>query len=270
MIKNWHKIIVPFLIISMMVMLPLKAEAAVAVVQHKTGQTNASQVTVPITVTGTAAGNLLVVATGNAGTRTVTKVCTDGTTCAAGNSFTHSVGCDSALGTDEAEIWYLTPSTAGVTTITISFSGSSGTFNKEGWAWEVSGFTNPTTDGCQVVNSGTAAASTATGASITTTATAGFVAAVVISSANITVNPKAGNEFTGGGDISATSDAACSLVSASAAAHQPTWTTTTGATFNSSTGAFKETATVSVVKPRYLSSKWYLFICKVGFKFIAQ
>lgn len=213
---------------------------ALSLVQHKVAQTTASQLTVAVTVTSTAVGALLVVCTGNNGTRTVVSV-TDNAT-GGSNTYVQASGAAGTTGVDQTDVWYcLSAAHAGATTVTVTFSGVAGTFNKEAWVFEVSGFTSAAFDLAANVTNGTGVASTDTGASVTTTSTTGFLVGVITTSFTIAANPKAGNEFTSGGDISATSDAACSLISSTATAHQPVWTDGTAtASFCSSTAAFKE------------------------------
>lgn len=215
---------------------------AITLSQHKVGQSTANATTVDVTVTATTLGRLLVMLAGNGGARTVTGVATT----AGANPFTqysptvaavHTVlnfGCDA---------WWLASAPSGVTTWRVTFSGAAGTFDKNGWFFEVAGFTTPVVDAGNKVSNGTGASNTDTGASITTTATAGFACACVMTGDSITANPKAANEFSAGGDISASANAACSLIYSTAAAHQPAWTDTSAAIgFCSSTVSFKETS----------------------------
>ena len=202
---------------------------ALAVVQHKFGSTNANQNTVAVTVTSTGGGNLLVAGTYNNGTMTVSGV-SDGT-----NNFTQFAGAQIANSNRIADCWYLSISTSGKTTITATFSVTN-TSRKIAWVWEVSGFSVPTTDG---VAGTTGTAQNPTGASLTTKAVSGFLAAVCGYANTISTNPAAGNEFTSGGDI-ADGNGGCSLISSSATAHQPAWSGDQSSAFTTFTAAFKE------------------------------
>ena len=208
---------------------------AATIVQHKTGQDQTNTNTVAVTVTSTVAGNLLIVCCANVYATTVTSVTDD-----KGNLYAQAdqAVASSATGTLGTDIWYCVNPIGGVTTVTIHFAGVSAAF-REGWVYEVSGFQNASFDTAGHVNDQVASASTDTGASVTTRSTNGIVVGVVATSHAVTANPKAGNEFTSGGDIQPTTgNAACSLISSTAAAHQPTWTDTTGGNYCSSTAAF--------------------------------
>lgn len=211
----------------------IPAMAALTVVQHGANRSTANSAQISITVTSTGSNNLLVAGTGNSDTRTVSSV-SDGT-----NNFTQAT---SAAGTDatyQSDVWYLLKSISGKTTITVTFSGAASTFSKEVWFWEVSGFSSVVYDLGNNVTNGVQSGGSATGASVTTTGTTGFIVGIDKTQGSVTVNPKAGNEFTSGGDINSVSDAGCSLISSTAAAHQPVWTDN-GTDFCSSTAAFKE------------------------------
>lgn len=207
-------------------------------VQHKFGETAAIQATVPITVASTTAGNLVVVGACNTGTMTVTGVADDA---AGGTSVYTQVSGAQFNGTanDKGDVWWCSSIKNGVTTITITFSASDGSI-KDGWAMEVSGLTGPVIDGSAAVVSNQSNVGTVdNGASVTTTATDGFVFGLVTTSNAISANPQAGNEFSAGGDIQGlTGNAACSLISTTAAAHQPKWTDG-ASTYGAATVAFK-------------------------------
>lgn len=210
--------------------------AATTVVQHKQNGVTTNGVTVPITVTSTGAGNLLVVGTVNNSSRNVTGV-SDGT-----NNFTQATnakGTSAAAGTF-TDIWYLLSSQASKVTITITFSGAAGTFKKEGFFWEVSGLSNPTFDLANHTTNATDSAGTTTGASITTTGTSEFAVGAYGSDNGVSQNPKTGNEFTSGGDIGTFGEmAGNSLITSVVGAHQPVWLDANPADFASSTAGFK-------------------------------
>jgi len=210
--------------------------------------------TLAITVPATTANNALVVATGfydGATVRTVSKVCTDGATCAANHTFTQLTGAAAAnvantlLGTD---IWYCTNCTAGATTITITYSGAITTADAAYWEIAKGAATTWAADGNGAhVSNGASCSTTCTGASVTPTGTQDFCLAIIeTSGTGVTVNPKTGNAawtagyapqptasvaFTSGG-------AATALLTNASTARTPTWTTAAG-TFNESTGCFK-------------------------------
>ncbi|HEY1648964.1 MAG TPA: hypothetical protein VGF96_13365 [Terracidiphilus sp.] len=200
-----------------------------------------------ITVPATRAGDLLAIATGfydGATLRTVSKVCTDGTACAAGNSFTQVPGAAAAgvastlPGTDQ---WVLLSAKAGVTTITITYSGA--VTNAEAMYWEAekgnAGTWAIDNSGSGNHIHGTVSSGTATGAAVTTSGAVDFcIANVSESGTGVSANPKSGNAFVYPGDIfSDTGDAAASLLSATAGSQTPAWTSGSG-TYNGSTACF--------------------------------
>ncbi len=217
---------------------------AIAYVQSKLAkQGTGTPSSLAVTLTNpTAAGNLLVamVVTVNSPTHAPTGV-TDGTT-----GFTQlpnaQVTWTGVFTNVITDVWYLPSSNAGKTVFTLNV-GSACSF-LEIWVVEISGFTTPVPDGNPVTNGtagSTGVANTNTGPTITTTATGAIVAACGTDTGSISANPKAGNEFSSGGDASG--DAFCSLIPSSAAGHTPAWTDT-GATdnFTSTVAAFKETS----------------------------
>ena len=216
---------------------------AITITQHKFTDTSASANTAAVTLTSTGASKLLVVLSANTGARTVTSV-TDNKS----NSYTQfpSAAINGA-NSRSLDCWYCAGAISGVTTVTVHYSGSAGTFEKVVEVWEVAGFTSPATDGTASVGTGTCVATTATGASVTTTRTVGFVAAIIVVGGAIAANPASGNEFTSGGDITSNANAACSLISTTAAGHQPVWTDNTSSdAFTTITVAFKESSNPNV------------------------
>lgn len=194
----------------------------------------------------TLAGSLIVVGAANIGGRTVTGV-TDNLGTNVYVQATSGAGISTAgtLGTD---IWYCLSANAGVTSVTITYSGAAGVDNKDGFVDEVTGFTAATFDLANHVDNQTGAASTLTGPAVVTTSTNGFAMSLVATAGTVSVNPKAGNEFTAGGDIAGpTGNAACALISATAASHQATWTDTFNTSYCASVAAFKEGTVASVV-----------------------
>lgn len=203
-----------------------------------------SGTTLAITVPSTTSGNLLAVAIDNflsTGNKTVSKVCLDGTTCAAGNAFTQFTGAVST-GTGHAatDIWYLLNAPAGKTTVTITFSATGAATEAE-YIEAARGSGSWATDGANHVSNGTGSGTTLNGPSVTTTGTSGICLAIAAPSGSITTNPLAGNEFVYANIIfSGSTDAASGLVSSTAAAHQPKWTDGGASdSFSASTGCWK-------------------------------
>lgn len=197
--------------------------------------------TVVITVSATAIGSCLVVGITNGQSATVSTI-TDN---ASGGSNTY-VQATNALGTNagkRADTWYcLSATNGGATTITITVSASGS--ERQATFWEVSGFTTAAFD---IANNagGTGSGTTDNGASVTTTGTTGFVVGSLITSGFISANPKAGNEFTSGGATAGTGGG-ISLISSTAAAHQPVWLDgASGANICTSTAAIKEAASAA-------------------------
>lgn len=214
---------------------------AISVVQHKSqGFNDAGAATAAVTVTATGNGNMLVAMMAcNNKALTITGV-SDGT-----NAFTQFPGAAFNSGADTSswmgDCWYLPTSTSGKTTITATFSGSPGV--REIFVFEVSGFILVARDGVAVnatvqTGSGTDDA----GPALATTSIKGFVVGFIVVNNSTSVNPKAGNEFTSGGDIDVTTgDACCSLVSVLAASHQPVWTDAGSAQkYQAMTAAFRD------------------------------
>lgn len=217
---------------------------ALNLVQHKVVQAFAnttSATSVSVTITGATGGNLLVCCPGwNDATRSVLSI-TDGT--ANFTQFTYGGGNNVVFtdGTRKTDVWYLPSATPGATSVTINWSnGASSGFNKEGWVFEVAGYNSATPDVGGVSSAGQVS-NTLNGPTIITTTSACFIAAVTVVSDAVDQNPFIGNEFTTGGDIGATFDAACSLITTTSGSHQPKWHTAGNSSFVSSVAAFKET-----------------------------
>jgi hypothetical protein len=215
-----------------------------ALVQHATNGTTANQATVAVTIAASTAGNHIIVGAGNNGGLTVTGV-TDNAT-GGSNVYSQIAGAqsdrDGGAG-GKGDVWAsLSTPRGGATTVTITFSSAT-TNVKVGFVDEVSGLVGASLDVAAVVNQQTTG-TTDSGASVTTSSTDGFVFGLCITGNGITANPAAGNEFTAGGDIESVISlwAACSLISTTAAAHQPKWTDTAGQNFCASTVAFKAAA----------------------------
>jgi hypothetical protein len=133
--------------------------------------------------------------------------------------------------------------------MTGTWSGTGG--GKTIMIWEVSGATTWAVDGTPQVSATlqTASAGTLTAPAFTPTATAVIVAGTLVADA-VTVNPKAGNEFTSGGDIASSGDAGCSLVNASVAAHTAQWTdSTSNDPYQSFSMGFKDVGAAAAFVP---------------------
>src|SRR5262249_46117139 len=194
--------------------------------------------TLTVTIPATSVGQMIVVAMGgNSGTRTITSV-TDNPT-AGTDTFTQVAGARHTTGSSFVDVWVaLKTAGSGATTITINYTTNMN--RRDAVVWVVNGFTNAGLDVASGVNNGVQAGGSSTGASVTTTSSTNeFVIGYVNTSGTVTANPKAGNEFTSGGNITGNGDAGASLVTAAAAAHQPVWTDG-GGNFASATVAFKE------------------------------
>lgn len=227
----------------------LSAHAAISLTQHSVAVSAANAVTIAKTVTSTGSGNLLITGLANAGQRTVTG-CTDNI----GNTWVQAASAAANWPTlnFNTDIYYVLSGTSGVTTVTCTFSGVAGTFDKEAWFFEVSGCTSCAFDGAAPLSSGSGVASVYTGASVTTTGTTGFAVGIIQLGSSVDQNPNSGNEFSAGGDISVNGNAGASLISSTAAAHTPVWHgTTTNSNFCSSTATFKLTSG-AVTTPKLL------------------
>lgn len=242
-----------FLSIIILLLLASKASAAIAVVHFNSGRDGANPTTntFTLTVTSTGSGNLLIVSIiiFDAAHRTVSSV-TDGT-----NNFTQFpsaavVTSSGVLDGVTQDIWYLSSSASGKTSIILTLSGN--TSFKEMAFWEVSGFTTVATDGAANASNKAGVGTTNTGGTVTTTSTTGFIVASCGEANAIVTNPKTGNEFTSGGGIEGT-DGHVSLISTTAVAHTPEWTSnTSGSTFDTTMGAFKESSGGTPAPPKAL------------------
>lgn len=205
-----------------------------SIIQHTSNGNNTGGTSaLPITVASTGAGNLLVVAIGWDAGLTISSV-TDGTT-----GFTPATIAQADNGTLKSDIYYLLSSNSGKTTITVNFSGTitfaSAIVYEVSWVGGAAQFdvaNNIESSAVDVVM---------TGAAVTSASNSGFIVGVVNPSDTTLANPKAGNEFTSGGDIEAhTSAAACSKIASTADSHTPVWDgNAAGQAFVASTAAFK-------------------------------
>ena len=195
-------------------------------------------------VPATTSGNLFVVAVGvyNSTARTITKVCLGGdSTCSSGTQLTQLTGATSTgSGHGATSIWYTLTAPSGATQLDVVASGSAA--NIEAAYYEVNKYSGSwATDGGSQTTNGTGSGTTDSGPSITTTGSVDFCAANIGVSNVIKASPLSGNEYLYGATIfSNTSDAAASLLTTSASAHQPKWLDGgSGNSFSSSQGCFK-------------------------------
>ena len=216
-----------------------QAWGAVTLTQHNKVASAANSVSATLSGLTSTTGSVCVVGTNTNTTRTVSTV-TDNI----GNTY---VGVSGATATNftnnTTEIWRTFSCGAGVTSITVTWSGSAAVFDKEIFFFEVTGCTSCADDTSGHTNNGSGVSNVYTGPSITTTGTSGFSAAVIALGSSIDQNPNSGNEYSSGGDISSNGNAAASLIYSTAASHQPVWHGTgASSNFCASVAAFKASA----------------------------
>jgi hypothetical protein len=218
---------------------PPVAAGAVSIIQHTTGYSTdhtGSTVTCALSATG-ASRNIIV---GSASTTSAASaIFVSGISDNQGNVYQLASNSRGVYEYAETEVWHSLGAVGGVTSLTITFSGTPG-YYRACFAYEVSG--TLAFDSAAKVDSGTCLANVCTGASVTTATTTGFVLGIVLTDP-IDQNPKTGNEFTSGGDIDGLRGygAAASLISGTAAAHQPVWHNDRASQhFVSSTAAYRQ------------------------------
>lgn len=233
-----------------LVLVAVPSQAALAVVQHVLAkQGSGTPSSLNVTVSSTGSGNLLVAAvtTFNTPAHNPSGV-TDGTTSFTQFTSARVTGTGTFAGAVD-DVYYLSSSNSGKTTITLNVGTATQFLEIE--VWEVSGFTTVAEDGTQNLGTGgsTCVLTVCTGAALTTSGTTGFVIGHNGTNAGSTVqNPQTGNEFTSGGDASG--DGFVSLISSTAASHTPVWTTnTSGDQFTSATTGFKESSGAPACTP---------------------
>lgn len=217
------------------IVFPPTAAGAVSIIQHTTGHSASLGLTVTCALTATGASrNIIVgVASGSSG---ASNLIVSGITDNQGNAYQLAAGSRGTYEYAATEVWHSLGAAGGVTSMTVTFSGNPGLY-RECFAYEVSG--TLTFDTASKVDSGMCVANVCTGASVTTATTTGFVLAIVATDP-IDQNPKTGNEFTSGGDIGF-GGAAASLISGTAATHQPAWHNDRASQhFVSSTAAYRQ------------------------------
>lgn len=209
--------------------------------QHKQNDHVGSASSLAVTVTSTTAGQDIIVCVGwagattsqissvadnaSGGTNTYTKRATTLGSNASGN---FAVQCADSLNTPRG----------GATTITITYSGSMSYQTAFVFTVSRTSGTSSFDIGGGTTNA-TGSTTTANGPSVTTTAT-GYCIAAAVPNNTISASPKAGNEFTSGGDVQGNGPASASLMNSSAASHQPVWTLgTSGDTFAATVSCYK-------------------------------
>lgn len=219
---------------------------ALAIQQHVVENETASGTTCPITITSSLAGSILAVAGYNRGSRTITGV-TDNKS----NTWVQATG---AAGSDSGGVvtsdnWYMLTPTAGVTTITVQFSGTAGTDARTCEAWEVIGFNTPVYDTGGHTTSATGSGTTDSGPILTMSGISGFSWAATNSGGSTSAFPKSGNEYMAGGDLSGNFVGGfASLIYSASGSHQPVALDgSSGASFLMTAAAIKETVIVSTL-----------------------
>jgi hypothetical protein len=212
-------------------------DAASGIENYNSNSVSSTALTNTITVPATTAGSLLVVAVTNNQGRTISSI-SDGT-----NTYLQATNAQAANGNYMSDVWYVPSSAAGITSITVTYSGSVGaTIDKDIFYWEVTGFQNATLDGAASLAS--ASSGDHTGASVTPTGY-GFGVGVMITNSGDIQCPGygGGNPFLAGGGADTTT-AGCSSIVNDYAPKAPVFYEWNGGskTFASSTVLFKEAA----------------------------
>lgn len=221
---------------------PITASPVNLTATHYTNSATANGSTLAVTISPTAPiGSLIVV--GIVGQSTSVKVSSvkdngSGT----GNTYTQVANARKTNTNAFSDMWVALKTTKTATTVTITLNGSVNTRDAE--VWVVNGFTNPIVDVVGAVGPASPSANTSTGASVTTTTDDEFIAAIINTNNQITQNPKSGNAFTSGGDITGNKDAGASLITSAAGTYTPVWGDN-GSSFSEATVAFKEGVTTT-------------------------
>ena len=239
------------LILSAVILVAVACPAfgAVAIIQHVSNHAYGNGATVACTLSSTGASrNIIVGAVSASSGDSVLTV--SGVADNQGNLYSLASGSRGTYtgNLHGSEIWHSLNATSGVTSITATFTGSTTSYYKGLFCYEVSG-TAVTFDTAGKVDAGTCSANLCTGASVSTATSVGFVLGIIIVDP-VDLTPAAANEFVSGGNIDSTGTvgatvvgggASCSLISASASAHLPSWHITSAtAPFTSSTSAYKQ------------------------------
>jgi hypothetical protein len=232
-------------LIVLIVALSVRCFATITITQHTANMANGTGGTVSCALASTGSAHNIIIGTAIEGPiRVVSAVAS--VTDSQGNPYlpaTGSVAANSG-GFYRSEIWHSLAATSGVTSVLVTFSNSNGIYYNETFrscfAYEVSG--TLTFDGAGKVDSGSCV-TTCLGASVSTSTSVGFCVGIIELFA-FDQNPLTGNEF-GGGDAEYGMpwiSASVSLISSTAAAHQPAWegAYTWSKPFTSSTACFKQ------------------------------
>lgn len=206
--------------------------AQITQVQHKVGTSNTNANTVAVTVSATGSGNLIIVGVGGSSSQTVTGVsggCSGSYLQVTGARATESGGRFS-------DVWYCASSSAGATTITVTFSAAS-TARKEGYVHEVSGMdTSSPVDTAAALSNIASCSAPCTGAADTTTNANDYIIGV-FRTAGICNNTGAGGGFTND-DASSAGCAVHDIVSATGT-YTPTYSMSSAGVGAASTVSFK-------------------------------
>lgn len=237
------RLLLPLLLLPFLLPLSAHAGGFIAVRQHVLKVQSASGTTCPITITSSLAGSVLTISGYSRGSRTITGV-TDNQ----GDTWTQATGAaaSGSGGANTADSWYALTPAAGVTLITVQYSGSAGTDKRTCEAWEVAGLSNPSFDTAGNVAT-TGSGTIDTGPSLTMTGTDGFSWGGTNSSGSTSAFPATGNEYRSGGDLSGDFIGGfASLVYSSSGTHQPVATDGgSGSQFVMTAAAIKGTRSTS-------------------------
>lgn len=196
------------------------------------------------TIPSTTSGNLIAISVGayNSTARTISKVCLNGnSTCSTGTQLAALTGSTTTGNSSQgvSAIWYVLSSPSAQTSFDVVTSNT--TTSREAACYEVQKGNGGTwvTDGGNIVQNGTAGA-TSSGGSVTPTGSPNFGLAHITISSAVNNNPNTGNawNYANTGTTFTTGDAATSILTSSTSAQTPVWGTNSG-TFNASTGFFR-------------------------------
>jgi hypothetical protein len=202
---------------------------AIVLVQHKANFATDSGDTLAVTVDPTGSGNLLIAMAGGYGNGATVTGVSDGT-----NNFSQVGSARATFGSGQhwTDVWILTPSASGKTSITLTITGS-GNRTKYLWVFEVSGIDNPTPEAVNVVTDGSSA-SPLPGASVSIAVADTFICSHSINDSVITA---VGNTFTEG-DIQ-DGNASGYKITGATGSYNANFTANSTTTYCNSTVAFK-------------------------------
>jgi hypothetical protein len=211
------------------------------VIQHKVNDSIVAGSTISVTVTSTTIGNLLVVGVAHIN-NAVTVASVSDNASGGSNTYVQAAGAAAVISTGgnpaATDLWYVLNATnGGATTVTVTLSASDA--YRAIWVWEAHPTTTVVFDAAAHADNQTGSGTDNAGASVTTTAK-GFIVSLDAPLNSVVANPKAGNNFTSGGDIAANGPAGASLISTASGTYQAVWTdSASGDKYCSSTAAFK-------------------------------